>query len=115
MKERPIQVSSFVLFVTAALFAGFTWDRWGILVVAPGLRGLVLGSALFALGVSLLFVLTRSLLTRPQPRPLATPHRNFVAVKSKTISISVPGRGSRNRKQPVRSSSFVYRRVAKLK
>ena len=114
MKERPIQVSALALLVTAALFGGLTWDRWGILAMDPGLRWLVLGAAFFALGVTCVFLRFGRRSARSQPRPAPAAHRGFAAVKSSTGSASRPGCRSQTRKQPVTSPSG-YRGAAQLK
>lgn len=73
MKDRVILLTSAVLVVTVALFAWFTWARWGVVGISPGLRWLVLGSALFALGLAGLFTLSIRRAARSQQRSAPVP------------------------------------------
>ncbi len=73
MKDRVILLTSAVLVVTVALFAWFTWARWGVVGISPGLRWLVLGSAIFALGLAGLFTLSIRRAARSQQRHAPAP------------------------------------------
>ncbi|MGA8528740.1 MAG: hypothetical protein WB622_03435 [Acidobacteriaceae bacterium] len=72
MKDRVILLTSIVLAVSVALFAWFTWVRWGIVGVYPVVGRIVVGAAVFALTFAGLFSLSRGRTGRAPQRPVST-------------------------------------------
>lgn len=78
MKDRVVFHTSIVLAITVALFAWFTWARWGVVGIYPVVGRLVVGAAVFALACTGLFSFSRHFTPRarspavpiaPQPAP----------------------------------------------
>lgn len=80
MKDRVILLTSTVLIVTVALFAWFTWARWGVVGISPGIRWLVLGSAAFALVMAGLFLFFTRRTSSTGHRPASPAHESLPPV-----------------------------------
>ncbi|MFZ0633514.1 MAG: hypothetical protein WA399_16520 [Acidobacteriaceae bacterium] len=73
MKDRVILLTSTVLAVTVALFAWFTWSRWGTVGIYPVVGRIVIGAGVFALAFAGLFALSRRGAVPAPPKPGSRP------------------------------------------